>query len=70
MVERQLPKLDTRVRFPSPAFIGEKYAIQQLAKRASPQSRAKAELVRDDLRDLKIGQQPVKIHFDCGRAAV
>jgi hypothetical protein len=33
MVERQLPKLDTRVRFPSPAFIGEKYSIQRIAER-------------------------------------
>ena len=38
MAERQLPKLDTRVRFPSPALISEEYSIPRVAKRARPQT--------------------------------
>ena len=38
MAECQLPKLDTRVRFPSPAFTSEEYSIPRVAKRARPQT--------------------------------
>ena len=52
MVERQLPKLDTRVRFPSPAFIGEKYSIKNSPTTHQFPTRAKEKPVRQNLEDV------------------